>query len=763
MATSLNAVKLKDLINNIGGDLKSYSKTLPLIQSIEDKNSWSIGDEDKATLSLSGEIGFHVLNSKDDLEKGEHNNGDSVVGVKGSENPSLALSKPIEFDPNKPHCRYRLSAQGKGEGNASYKDVGFSFDISSGLSLVTHMPHSEDDSLVSALESDLASMPVILDLQDVKSLESGQAVSMSVNGHVTAGASFAWSDLLAGSIGALSAVLGEDSLVINIGAKATVDINFSLSGGFNLVYAKPFDASHIHLGLFKGDKTTFGYGIGLSVEAGFANPNAVKEFLSEYADQLFRISSTLDGELSDVIAKIKNASTIEELPDALLPVVEELRENFGLDQAIEDLECLQEKINSVEKEIEDTISEVAAQKANLSFSYQYNRIEQTQALIEAELEPNAESFDIIHANAIKGQFIEAVKLIANDDECKMTSFMRQTKIEKNLEYGFKFILGDLSFLGRDFKNKEEIITTNINNQKMIAFDAKRGYKIEYLGEKSEIYFDFDAHMESFSLAQNPTAEEFDFSLTLAVSNNGVKASSKEIIDMAGTWGIVGKADVRESIAALDNAVGDGTIKNVFSEISIDDEYFSYLLGVLIDADIDTLSKAFARALPYVDQSNFTSRSTAEDREQVYAPMFKYILNSNKRNPWQLSWADEVKKIDLDLFRFEYPGNQPAQSKVNTLAYVLYKHNYFQKRVNSFMDGIQRLKHAIDNKQSYKKIKPAYKVMEKMGANTFYVRFLGALLFVIKADNWAAQQGITSHLKVTYEKDGETNSFLLGRK
>ncbi|MBO9489838.1 hypothetical protein J7384_05640 [Endozoicomonas sp. G2_1] len=757
MPKQLNAEQLLEDIKELAVFNKSiadYPHTSPMSLDLgdDDNNLWEY--EDKASFNLTGLLSFHVLNSVDDLKN------DPIVQQHNSTPSDGVLSKPITFDANQPHCLYKFIAEGQAKGSSTYDKLGFNFDIAAGFSLGAYRSHPNDFTLLDAVKNDLGSFPVIFSFDDIKELTTGSALDLDVSGEFEVGAEFSWSDLLKDSLRVLSDIVDDDALNITVKAAASVGLSLKVAGGFKVVFAKPTE-DNFYIGLKKGSAYTFGADVGLSVGAEFTDPSKVEQFLGEHLDQLFKLPSdaiaTGDSVISQIEEELQTAVSYDQLPTRLQPSVDKLFDKLGLDTAEKELAELKERLAEVKSDLQKSIKEVATTKATAAFAYQYKRVKQHDALLEGKIPvASVNVLKQMHASAIKGKFKEVVELFVSNNDCELTAFFNQKVDTTNTSFGFTFTIGDITAFGKDFEEVEKKTTFNVNNHKMIAFDAKRGYKKLYGSRHSTYYFDFDADMTEFSPEHSPTADLFNIGFSTRLETSGDDFSPNKAIDLAHTWGIIDADKLPSALASLENAIAGAEDISCVSTCNVSHDYFEHVLSLLCDIDNEDLGYALGRALSYVDKPY---RDNADLREEVFGGMFEHLLNKKKDYPWKISWEEAIEDLDKKLAKFEY--HKHANRKQGTFLYTVYKHPKWRLRTKQFTDGLASLYNAITHKKGYEEIQKAYKGMKHLGGNLFYLRFVGALLAITKRSDRMAAQGITGSITISFKKDGVKMKHLIG--
>lgn len=766
MTTLIKANELVTALQTFNGSFIEYQDNKPVQKSLGKKEDWNFGDGNSANFELDGKVSFHVLNDKTDLK------GDIIVTDQTSQSSDVSvLSKPLRLNSESAFTRYQFGLSIESNLSGSLDDLGFKWDISAGADFTNYFTHNIDESLLDGLASDLASMPFIINPEDIVGLDEGEGVAMSVTGNISLEADFKWSHLLSDSISLLSDVVSDEALLLKVEAALSIKMNLTLSGAFTLIFARKVESDKITLALKKSETKSTSSGTSFDVGVEFSDPSAVEGFVNTHVDDLFKLMDQGSDATGNIIQQIESATNLSELYP-FQSYLEQLTDILDLDPvdvelldtttATSYLEELQNKIKAKKKSITNKVENFAKANAKLSLAYDYNRIKQTDSILEALINKNI--VPTIHKDCVLGNFdnvLRALNEASTTDNAQITKFFKQVSITTTSSFGINFSIWKLKSSNITTSTVSQVTSYNRAGHKMITFDGTK-YNTYSLGEdEGKFYVDFDAHMKSFSKRTGEiSADEFEFQLSFGIEIEGNR-ESEHLADQAETWGVIASGEVER----LRNELLDKTITKVVCKTQTINDLTSNLavFEALSTVSSTMMAKALAAALPKKFK-NSKYRQTAQIRQIYYTPVFEHILAAGGH----MNRLDVLRRMFRRNTGTKYANQEFAQSMSNRIkdrqgavGYMLAKQSNWYRDIFDMKEGFGQLATAIRSGGNLDSIRKAYYLFDDSGKHAFYVRFMGALLNEIRLSTPELQSVLNSTMQITYEENDKEFELLVG--
>jgi hypothetical protein len=769
MTTLIKASELATALQTFNGSFREYKNNKPVQKSLDKKEDWNFGEGNSANFALNGKVSFHVLNDKTDLK------GDIMVTDQASQSSDVSdLSKPLILNGESSFTRYQFGLSIESNLSGSLDDLGFKWDISAGADFTNYFTHNIDERLLDGLASDLASMPFIINPEDVVSLEEGEGLAMSVAGSISLEAEFKWSHLLSDSISLLSDVVSDEALLLKVNAALSIKMNLTLSGAFTLIFARKVASDKITLALKKSETKSTAISTLFEVGVEFSDSGAVESFVNNHVDDLFKLMDKGSDTTNSIIQKVESATNFSEI-QALQPYIEQLADILDIDPVSIDLidatdatiatnylKELQDKIKAKKKSIINKIEDFAKTNAKLSLAYDYNRIKQTDSILEALI--NKSIVPTIHKDCVLGNFdnvLRALNEASTTDDAQITKFFKQVSITTTSSFGINFSIWKLKSSNITTSTVSQITSYNRTGHKMITFDGTK-YNTYSLGEdKGKFYVDFDAHMKSFSKRTGTvSADEFEYQLSFGLEVEGSREAA-HLADQAETWGVIAGGEVDR----LRDELLDKTITKVVCKTQTVNDLTSNLavFEALSTVSSTMMAKALAAALPKKFRHS-KYRQTAQIRQIYYTPVFEHILAAGGR----MNRLDVLSRLFRRNAGTKYAHQEFSQSMSNrikdrqgTVGYMLAKQPNWYRDIIDMKEGFGKLAAAIHSGENMDSIRKAYYLFDDSGKHAFYARFMGALLNEIRLSAPELQPVLNSTMQITYEENGKEFELLVG--
>lgn len=766
MTTLIKANELVTALQTFNRSFKEYKDNKPVQKSLAKKEDWNFGEGNSANFALDGKVSFHVLNDKTDLK------GDIMVTDQASQSSEVSdLSKPLILNGESSFTRYQFGLSIESNLSGSLDDLGFKWDISAGADFTNYFTHNIDERLVDGLATDLANMPFIINPEDVVGLEVGEGLAMSVAGNISLEAEFKWSHLLSDSISLLSDVVSDEALLLKVNAALSIKMNLTLSGAFTLIFARKVASDKITLALKKSETKSTAIGTLFEVGVEFSDSGAVESFVNNHVDDLFKLIDKGSDTTDRIIQKIESATNFSEIQE-LQPYIEKLADILDIDPVDFDLidttiatnylKELQNKIKAKKKSIINKIEDFAKTNAKLNLAYDYNRIKQTDSILEALI--NKSIVPTIHKDCVLGNFdnvLLALNEASTSDDAQITKFFKQVSITTTSSFGINFSIWKLKSSNITTSTVTQITSYNRTGHKMITFDGSKYKKYSLGEEKGKFYVDFDAHMKSFSKhTRAVSADEFEYQLSFGLEVEGSREAA-HLADQAETWGVIAGGEVER----LRDELLDKTITKVVCKTQTINDLTSNVavFEALSTVSSTMMAKALAAALPKKFRHS-KYRQTAQIRQIYYTPVFEHILAAGGR----MNRLDVLRRMFRRTTGTKYAHQEFSQSMSNrikdrqgTVGYILAKQPNWYRDIFDMKEGFGQLATAIHSGENMDSIKKAYYLFDDSGKHAFYARFMGALLNEIRLSAPELQPVLNSTMQITYEENDEEFELLVG--
>ncbi|HVG24878.1 MAG TPA: hypothetical protein VND45_12035 [Thermoanaerobaculia bacterium] len=411
------------------------------------------------SLAFSPKLGVRVLNRADDKD------ADAVFGTSDSAH--------IPYAAQSAWLKYTLTAKA----DVKLPILALRTGASGELALSDYRRHAATDSAWSALTTDLTKARTLLDLDDVKSLQPGEALSLELGGTIAATVSFSWSDLLATK---LIDVVGELPIAVKLNAGLTASASVKLTDQFTVVASRTADG-HYRFAVKKAASRRHDFGLDVSVGA--------------------------DAKAQDVAAEL-----LQQLPAG---VPRELA-----DKLVEKLE------------------EAARWKASAGFAYEYARIDENSAIADFILLDESK-LAADHALVLGGDFAKLTDALNRDAQShELVRYLNESTLTSRSSFGFTLGIGKWALSSRETSTFRMTTRRSLDGFQLITAQGTRKYDEKNVPQNDfEWIVDLKAQMTEFALT--PTTRDFDYGLhLLATIDRGAIAEGdvERMVDFAEMWG-----------------------------------------------------------------------------------------------------------------------------------------------------------------------------------------------------------------------------------
>lgn len=417
---------------------------------------------DELVLKPSAQLSVRVLNAAKDKD------ADAVFGDDDTSHVPFAVQSAW--------VKYTLDATVSVKVGFANASAGASRDVA----LSDYRIHARTDSAWRALAADLTSPRTLLDLDDVKKLQPGEALSMELGGALTASVRFSWSDVLATK---LLDVVSELPVALKLKSGAAVSATVKVTDHFSVVI------SRTPAGRFRF---------------------AVKKAASRSHDYGFDVSLGLDA-----------AADASEVADELL-------EQLPPEVAAKLSGTLSKKLEAAAK-----------WKATAGFEYEYARIDENTSIADFILLDDARVGDD-YALVMDGDFAKIAATLRQDSGAReLVKYLNQSTLTRKSSFGFTLGLGKWALKTSDSSVFRRTTRTSLDGFRLITCIGTRAYEEKNVPQNDfEWTVDLKAQMREFLSA--PTSRDFDYGLhLLARLERGAigEGDVARMLDFAAMWNV----------------------------------------------------------------------------------------------------------------------------------------------------------------------------------------------------------------------------------
>lgn len=413
-----------------------------------------------AQLAFSPKLDVQVLNRADDRDT------DAVFGSGDSAHIAYATQSAW--------LKYTLTAKAEAKLPISVIKTSGGADVA----LSDYRRHAATDSAWGAVTQDLSAPRTLLELDDVKALQPGEALAMELGGALTAAVSFSWSDLLATR---LVDVVSELPIAIKLKSGLVAKASVKLTDHFSIVVSRTLD-HRFRFAVTKAVSRSHAYGIEVSVG--------------------------LDAGATDVAAEI-----IAQLPN---------------DVAVKVADTL---VSRLEKAVR--------WKAETGFAYEYARIDENESIADfILLDDSLLAGD--HALVLSGDFEKVADALRRDPQSRtLVRYLNESTLTRRSSFGFSLGLGKWALTAKETSSFRMTTRTSLDGFKLVTAQGTRKYDEKNVPQNDfEWVIDLKAQMEDFK--EQPASLDFDYGLHLmATIERGAisEGDLTRVIDFARMWGV----------------------------------------------------------------------------------------------------------------------------------------------------------------------------------------------------------------------------------
>ncbi|HUR80693.1 MAG TPA: hypothetical protein VM733_07995 [Thermoanaerobaculia bacterium] len=394
----------------------------------------------------------------------------SVRVINRAEDKDAVVGTHIAFDAQSAWVKYTLT--GDTDAKISY------FSGSADVAASDYRRHAATDGAWDAVTGDLASPRSIFDLDDVRSLQPGEALALNIGGSLGATVSFSWSDVLASK---LIDIVSEVPVALKLKSGAEISASVKVTDRFSVVISRTTDG-HFRFAVKKAQSRN--HNLAIDVSLGF-----------------------------DIGAKGIAADLLAQLPEDVA--------------------------KKVESTIVSKLEAAARWKAATGFAYEYARIDEHEAIADFILLDDSKLADD-HALMLDGDTEKIAAALRSDPQSRqLVTYLNESTLTRRSASGFSLGLGKWVLSAKTSSTFRMTTRQSLDGFRLMTAQGTRQYDEKNVPQNDfEWIIDLKAQMNEYAAA--PTSLDFDYGLhLLATIERGAISDGDiaRILDFAEMWGV----------------------------------------------------------------------------------------------------------------------------------------------------------------------------------------------------------------------------------
>ncbi|WP_125719649.1 hypothetical protein [Pseudoalteromonas rubra] len=633
------------------------------------------------------------------------------------------LDRPVHMQaqaeqPATPWLSYQMSALLAGAAALPFQQVpNISGQADTQIQLAACLSTRPDAVIADTLIAHGAALPCIFSCEDVKALEPGESLSLDTQGTLLLNTSVKWSELLCQNFHLFSRWLGQGELLdLSFDANLTASLEVTVRGSHQVIFSRPVDAPHtLRLSYTKSGVHGTQSTTGAKITAQFRDSAAFQATYTAMVQAIFQHSA------QDIEALTEKLS-ITPLPANLSPTVKALLKRLGLDR----LEQLRPRITQIQQDLKTTIRKAAQSGAELSFYYQYNRIQTDQALVQLTVSDQALTL-ALHKAALSGKLLS--QLHQHQAQINVEQFFNQRATQLNQSWGFQLNLFSWQAMSREDAEFRVTTTENAHGEVTLSGQGLRSYQDQVGDVKRRFYLDFAACMPTFRPPHLISMRDFELTLTLASTTQHASLDEKtacQLADELAIWRLIAPGEVDNVAKRLYQTLKNQQDVKLTQTLTLPGHVFRDLLPTLADASASRLAQALAAALPRHTQLP-ECRANPLVRCAFYAPAFEHYLSADQPKPDHVVESAITRLAQLRQYESAHKERDWRNKPGPTLGRMMQMHPTLKTDLDSLIKGMQQLNEDASLNGDPAVLKEIYQRFDDMGAQHFYVRFFAYYL------------------------------------
>lgn len=642
----------KTLAGYVGKKLDDANIPTRLVGAEHAVEGTAKGDRIETVFGAKVALAVDLFNYPATLKQGGDKDPDRLLMAPAEQDPPDAKVEPLRirpqliFAPAHAWVKTEVLASATAKATANIGTAGGKLDGDRTLRLLSYRRHARSASVDETIAGDLVRFANPLSVDGVRSLGPGEACALSVRGHLEMSLTLQWSDVFAGSLGALADLAGRraDVLALKIPAGASAEFKARIEDDLLLCFSREDNDPRTRVALRKSGMHQHGFKAKAGITVEFADPNGVSALLGGNL-----VAALLDEPQREVEALIE-ATSLNQVPAELRPAVEKLlarlAEHYGI-EAQHPLQPIRARLKALRDDATATITRVAKTKVEAGIAAEYLRTTTTTSLFEARLDDNA--LKRLHEHCVR---FDLRALLAPQPGVEPLYYLHEKTVKSISGWGVSFKFGSWLELGgkqsRSVETLERDYIDHVGGQALStrAVHCALVCNDVYASRKGRYGFNLRADHEDAVAANAEDTRRFVAALEFEHAQSGLKRRGgiEDIVQMAPLWGV--GLDTTAVRVKLEEALDGVSGFDARYAIALDDAAVRHALATLRALPAATYARHLARALPWSEKH--LHRAEPVSRARVCAP----VVLACMQRPY--AGHNELKDVIRDSLRYANP-------------------------------------------------------------------------------------------------------------
>ncbi|MEO7991396.1 MAG: hypothetical protein ABI663_17725 [Chryseolinea sp.] len=706
-------------------------------------------NQGEVTFSIGAQASMTVQLFNDENDK------DAEAFISGA-SPSYIVFKPA----SQAYLKYQASVLPKANASGSIEDIGFEFEVATDLKATYYKGHANTEKIKDAFIQDATNFLTIFKWQDIQKLAVNDALSFNVAGKLKAGLKVSWSNIFAQSLSSVTSALPFPLTIdINLTPKLTASFDVTITDQFSY-FIKRIDGGKFFVAISKIKNSTTTTSLGALVGVAFSKPDELEGQLNTIVDEALKAIVKKSGvQVDKAIEAVKKGNAKSEQT----AIISEVADRLGLSGIPDVIDALEEKWKKLKEDLKKNIKNIAEANAELSFTYEYQRIKEGKELLSVNLPETA--LKNHHPNLLRFKLSGLLDSLSKESisGAEVVSYLNQVvlKIDKSWGFGLK-LMGKEFLKSRDFETNVDTIRTDIKNHKQINQDRSVGYTWKLGKGKGKWLTEMNAAMKTFSASSDPLFSEvaLNWYLNMVIEDNRVKERElREYLDMGVLWGSILQHDVealvKKYLPLIEKKAATFESKLILSEFATKTILVQAGANQFDKINKEYMARSFAAAMGYMEE--FALRREVQAREDSYAPLWLTYLNKPNQDTRDLATMayNHLRTLPHADTLPQFEKNAGVNNQGNWFADVIFTNpNTYSHTISCFL-GIADLSNKINTSAPLaNNFDLAFKKIGPFLSQSLYVRALGSFLSRYAMANPLLQKEVKRVFTITYQENDQ---------
>lgn len=609
----------------------------------------------------------------------------------------IVNSEHLPFDLQRTWVRYTLSTKHDGR----FAFAGLDAKAGTAIELHDYRAHAATDDAWSTLRDDLAAPRSLLELDDVRRLAPGEALSLDVGGTLASTVDFSLADAVSDHLRELLRDLPRfaGSITLRLHGGLQLEASVRVRDQFTLVISRMTDA-RFRVAFLKRksrDRT-------LAVEVSLGMTLDAVTAIDALVAPLFEAATGVALDVAEGLARRLGFGSSNEDDRALL---DHLARHFDI-ATEEDRETrVRDAIKDLRSDLRRRVTGFARLKAAATFAAEYETIDEDTAIAKYLVAETAE-LERDHPLLLSGDFAGIARTLRTDPGTRtLLHYLNESEQTRRRASGFSFHIGRARIEARDESVFRTTRRTSLDGHQLVTCRGMASYR-EQLIPQNDFEWQVELRATTGEYLASPATTDFNCSLryTAILEREALSESDAErMLDFAAMWRIgVTAPDAFRSL------IGRNATVRVQFRLGGDD-----LLAALSTSAGDWATP-LALAMPYADV--FPERRDHRRRAAIYREAFARWLADPESDPRSLV----LPRIESGLVLLE-ESNLPGSFGWT----VTTGHPQLRRRLDSFERGTAMLHDAITQPRPPEAISVAWDLLRQFWTQRLYVAASGTWL------------------------------------